>query len=224
MPKPNRPHLQQVSNTASIVFDSNAPIITEPWINTIDKQKPNSQVLPLPAIITDTTFYISLSGTDLHSGIHDYDIYVTVNDTATYLLIHDLKYDSLRVKGKYDNTYKFWSIARDRAGNLEDAPSQPDAVVTLQQPVGIQDVEANTISIVPNPATDLTSIEFAQELNDNTQLTITNTTGTVLNKKIMLKGTRKYMIDVSNFPTGIYLFSIEFLHDRAVKKNSKTLS
>lgn len=135
MPLPNRPHLQQVFNRAEIIFDENASIFTDFWVNTIDKINPGSQVMPLPAVINDTLFTVKWQGTDVHSGIKNYDVYVVVNDTLTYKLVSNTRADSIKVKGKMGSTYKFYSVAVDRVGNLETPPANPDAVITLSAPL-----------------------------------------------------------------------------------------
>lgn len=135
MPLPNRPHLQQVLNRAEIIFDENASIFTDYWVNTIDIVNPGSQVLPLPTVINDTLFTVKWQGTDVHSGIKNYDVFVVVNDTLTYKLLSNTRADSIKVKGKMGSTYKFFSVAVDRVGNLETPPVNPDAVITLSAPL-----------------------------------------------------------------------------------------
>ena len=134
-PLPNRPHLQQVSNQAKIVFDENAPIFTNDWLNTVDKEKPFSNVLSLPLVLNDTAFTVKWDGNDPHAGIMAYDIYVTINDTLTRLLLKNTRADSIQLRGNFGNTYKFYSIAIDQVGNTEDPPGIPDAVITLSAPL-----------------------------------------------------------------------------------------
>lgn len=200
LPKPNRPHLQQVSNRAKIVFDENAPIFTDYWLNTVDKLKPSSNVNPLPATYPDTLLLLTWTGNDAHSGVKHYDIYYTENDTATYILFNHTPLDSGYFVGNYGSTYKFFSIATDFAGNREDAAANPDAVITLQQsPISIPIVSELEFSIYPNPA--------------QSQLTLqTNTTEQVSVELIDLQGRvvkrddvwSKKSMDVSTLSNGVY--------------------
>lgn len=200
MPKANRPHLQQVSNVAKIVFDENAPILSDAWINTVDKVKPNSQMQTLPATINDTMFTISWTGSDAHAGIRGYDVFVIENDTATSILLRNTIVTSAIFHGKFGSTYKFYSIATDHAGNREDAAANPDAVITLQQsPISIPIVSELEFSIYPNPAQN--------------QLTLqTNTTEQVSVELIDLQGRvvkrddvwSKKSMDVSTLSNGVY--------------------
>ena len=134
-PQANRHHLQQVMNTAKIVFDENAPIFTNVWKNIVDIEKPSSQVLPLPVVLNDTTFLLRWSGTDAHAGIMGYDIYAIINDTITRRVLRNTPTDSIRINGVFGNTYKFFSVASDLVGNIEDLPGVPDAVITLSAPL-----------------------------------------------------------------------------------------
>ena len=70
-----------IQNQAKIVFDYNDPINTPLVKNTLDAGTPTSQVDPLPATTTDTTFPVSWSGQDeaSGSGIAGYDLYVSVD-------------------------------------------------------------------------------------------------------------------------------------------------
>jgi len=217
LPKSNRPHLQQVSNTASIVFDNNDAIITNAWVNTIDKQKPSSQVQALPAIITDTTFFIHLLGADNHSGILDYDVYVTVNDTATFQFLNNYSFDSAGVKGQYGSTYKFYSIARDRVGNVEDAPTQPDAVVTLQLPNAIKQVDPVNISLIPNPANNVIVLKLNEPVVENSTLTISNINGAVEIAEMLLVGEKHKQLNISSIPSGVHFMTIRNVNMVATK-------
>lgn len=217
-PKPNRPHLQQVSNKATIVFDENEPIVTNAWINTVDKQKPSSQVNPLPAVLSDTIFYIGWTGNDAHSGIDAYDIFITINDTANYILHNRTRLDSSGIIGKYGYTYKFYSRAIDYAGNIEDLPAQPDAVVTLQLPVSVTGLDETWFTMVPNPATHTVHISFSEVLNEITELLITDINGSVVLQNRIQANEKTKAIDLSMIPAGVYLVMIKNDKHTAIKK------
>lgn len=200
MPKANRPHLQQVNNYASIVFDENAPIITNIWQNTVDKLKPVSSVSVLPQVLNDTVFTINWSGTDAHAGIHGYDVYVIVNDTATYKILSGVYVTSATFRGKFGYTYKFYSIATDHAGNREDAPSNPDAVVTLQQsPISIPIVSEAVFNIYPNPVQNQLTLQT--NIYDQIFVELIDLHGrTALRDQVW----NKKNIDVSTLSNGVY--------------------
>jgi hypothetical protein len=65
-----------VQNTATVVFDANAPINTPTWANTFDTTPPVSHVSALPAQ-SGSIFTVQWSGTDIGSGIGNFTIYVS---------------------------------------------------------------------------------------------------------------------------------------------------
>lgn len=117
----------EIRNSARIIFDLNAPIDTNEWLNTIDNSKPVSSVSPLSAQQSSNVFTIDWSGTDTGSGIKDYTVYVSEDGgpfepIEVYSLV-----TSLSFSGEYDTTYSFYTIARDKAGNVEGAKIVGDA-------------------------------------------------------------------------------------------------
>src|SRR5256885_9057996 len=69
MPKSGLATGTAIRNQAVIVFDTNAPIATPTWLNTIDRDAPITHVLPLAATQTLPTFTVQWAGTDAGSGI-----------------------------------------------------------------------------------------------------------------------------------------------------------
>lgn len=114
-----------LQNKASIIFDANAPIITPLWEYRIDTTKPSSHVTVLPPVQNTTQFNVNWEGNDQHSGIRYYSVYVSVNDS----MFKSWKSLTTDVSGTYNgdfgNTYKFFSVALDKAGNYEDPPLNP---------------------------------------------------------------------------------------------------
>lgn len=200
MPLANRPHLQQVRNRAEIIFDDNASIFTNYWVNTIDKVNPGSQVLPLPAVLNDTLFTVKWQGNDAHSGIMNYDVFVVVNDTLTYKLLSNTRADSIQVKGKIGNTYKFYTVALDQVGNMEELPATPDAVIRLQFPTSVNDRnnERGIITVYPTVTSDFVMIKAEKPVTVN----VFSATGQpVLQQKV--NGTAN--LNLSGFPSGVYI-------------------
>ena len=125
-----------IHNGAIITFDTEAPINTNTVSNTIDAQAPNSAVDSLPATQSSPTFNISWSGSDVPSGsgLLNYDIYYSANDGPYQLSVSGTTATSTQFIGEPNTTYRFYSIARDNAGNVEAVPSSPDAVTTVGTP------------------------------------------------------------------------------------------
>lgn len=119
-------------NQAKIVFDENAPIITETWMHVADTTQPTSMVLSLPQYSPDKNFVVSWQGTDAHSGVDKFQIFVSINDSLFIPWNSFTEVLSDTFFGKYGYTYKFYSMARDKVYNYEDPPTglTPDAVTT----------------------------------------------------------------------------------------------
>ena len=131
MPKPSLPTGTEIRNSASIVFDVNAPIVTPEWLNTIDNDKPLSQVLPLPASHTSTTFDIQWQGTDIGAGVQDFTVFVSEDGGLFTPFVTNTASTSAAFTGVTGHTYSFYSIARDLTGNVEDAKSVGDATTRI---------------------------------------------------------------------------------------------
>jgi hypothetical protein len=125
----------QVTNTAQVVFDANAAIVTPTWMNTLDADPPVSKVSALPASTaktgTTTPFSVSWSGTDKGSGIATYNVYVSDNGGAFTLFQSGVKTTSATYTGQTSHTYGFYSIATDGAGNVESSKTSAEAATTV---------------------------------------------------------------------------------------------
>ncbi len=111
---------------ATIVFDDNAPIETNLWSNIIDAGAPVSSLTG--SYVNDSTVAIVFSGQDdlKGSGIKHYKLYVSVNEEA-YTLYNSYLPDSTCVFSvKHSTKYKFFSIAEDNVGNVEQMKNVPE--------------------------------------------------------------------------------------------------
>ena len=172
-PKPDLPTGTVVRNVAQVVFDSNAPIPTPQWFNTIDNSPPVSQVTSLATTQNVPSFVVQWSGTDAESGIEDYSIYVSDNGGPFTAWLTATTATSGRYVGDYGHTYGFYSIARDLAGNIETLKTAAD-------------VSTQIVSVATTTTTTITS--STQNANLNSLVTFTATvvaasgspTGTVI--------------------------------------------
>jgi len=131
LPKPGQETGTQFANTATVVFDANAPISTPTWVNTFDVTPPVSKVASLPATVIASngkaTFKVSWSGTDVGSGVASYTIYVSDNGGAFKPWQTATRLTSASYTGEGGHTYGFYSIATDNAGNAEPAKKSAGA-------------------------------------------------------------------------------------------------
>ncbi|MCU0521492.1 MAG: caspase family protein [Anaerolineae bacterium] len=121
------------TNRADIIFDVNAPIVTNVVTNTLDTARPSSTVASLPATVSDPAFSVSWSGSDLGgSGVDLYDIYVSDDGTPFTLWQSAITTTQAVFAGASGHTYGFYSVATDHVGHRETAPTTAQATTTVQ--------------------------------------------------------------------------------------------
>jgi hypothetical protein len=120
-----------IVNTASIVFDSNDPILTPTVTRIIDITRPASSVSALGATVSSASFEVSWSGSDTGSGIGAYDVYVSVDGGEFTLWKDRIEATSATYDGQDGHSYAFYSRAVDMVGLVEDAPIAADASTTV---------------------------------------------------------------------------------------------
>ena len=129
---------------AVVVFDTNAPISTAPFVNTIDAGPPTSQVNPLPATTTSTSFSVSWSGSDgAGSGIASYDVYVSTDGGPFAPFVTQTPATSAVFNGAIGHSYAFYSVATDNVGHVQQSPAnaQTSIAVVLPPPVTMSSVQ-----------------------------------------------------------------------------------
>jgi hypothetical protein len=122
----------RICNRANIVFDQNDPILTPEWCNTLDSTKPVSQVvLPSTGTQTSTSFPVQWSGADEGAGIQMYSIFVSENNGPFVPFVSFTPDTSATFTGQPGSRYAFYSVAWDKALNMEDPPAAPDVATTI---------------------------------------------------------------------------------------------
>ncbi|MBI3770429.1 MAG: right-handed parallel beta-helix repeat-containing protein [Deltaproteobacteria bacterium] len=119
----------EIQNQATVVFDTNAPIDTPQWLNTLDDAAPESQVAALDPVQC-LQILVEWAGSDVGSGIARYTIFVSEDGGAFSPWLVDTEDTSATFAGQLGKTYAFYSVATDATGNVEDAPATPDTVTT----------------------------------------------------------------------------------------------
>ncbi|MFM9024704.1 MAG: CARDB domain-containing protein, partial [Planctomycetaceae bacterium] len=114
---------------ATIVFDTEAPILTPSVFNTLDADAPSSSIAPLPATAPATTFQVAWSGTDAGSGLAAFTVYVSENGGAFAPWLENTTARSADFVGAEGRTYAFYSVASDNVGNVESVPLVSGSIV-----------------------------------------------------------------------------------------------
>ncbi|MFO0818420.1 MAG: LamG-like jellyroll fold domain-containing protein [Pirellulales bacterium] len=165
-PRTDRPNGTAIDQQASIVFDTNNPIVTNIYSNQLDTAPPTSAVLALPAATSNTTFVVSWAGSDVNgSGVASYDVYVSDNGQPFVLWQSRTAQTTASYSGQINHEYRFFSVAYDRVGHAEPTPGTVDAQVLVtaspwRNPRNPLDVD-DSGSVVPRDA-----LLVIGELND----------------------------------------------------------
>lgn len=121
----------EIRNKADIIFDTNEPIVTPEWLNTIDVDKPVSNVLPLDDTQSDPEFMVYWTGSDIGAGVKDYTIYVSEDGGSFSEWLTHTPETSSTYTGENGKSYAFYSVARDSTNHVEDIPDVPDTTTLL---------------------------------------------------------------------------------------------
>ena len=114
----------KIANEATIIFDANAPIKTNRYINTLDSERPESKVLSaIPD--EDGKLVVTWQASDAASGVAAVDLYQSVNKGEYKLVEHYTDgATSAKLAFDKDKKYCFAVIAVDNVGWLEDKDAE----------------------------------------------------------------------------------------------------
>jgi len=132
----------RIENQALVNFDSLPACDTcpfwspapkeRPWVNTIDAEAPESYVIENLDTVDVTYFTVSWTADDgLGSGVKAYSVYVSDNGGSYEPWLVDTLLDSAVYSGENEHTYRFYTIAEDNVGHIENPPDSFDAQVTI---------------------------------------------------------------------------------------------
>jgi hypothetical protein len=123
-----------ISAQASVVFDTNAPLGTPTFVNTLDAGAPTSTVTALPAE-SPSSLSLSWSGHDDAggSGIASYTVYVSDNG-GPFMWLTTTAATSTTFIGQAGHTYGFYSVATDNVGNIQPTPAAAQAATEIVPP------------------------------------------------------------------------------------------
>jgi hypothetical protein len=119
-----------IGRTAAGVYE-NPKTAAEATTKIVQAAKPVSHVSALPATASSPNFRVQWSGTATGTTIRDYTIYVSDNGGAYALWLNRTKSTEAWFPGRLGYTYRFFSIARDNAGNTENMKTGAEATTQV---------------------------------------------------------------------------------------------
>jgi PKD repeat protein len=209
----------EIRNKASIVFDTNEPIITNEYLNILDLDEPESSVYPLGET-TDSRFPVSWTGTDKGSGIQGYSIYVLENDTLLKSWRINTNETSAIFEGEVGSNYKFFSLAIDNVNLSEINTGRYDASTTITVDVEEFDLMKDKLTVWPNPVKDNLNVTFNNAPCGMYVVELISTSGLVVHSRlysdIMLQNGLN--ISVADCAPGQYVLRIVFGNKTETRK------
>ncbi|MFV0391404.1 MAG: LamG-like jellyroll fold domain-containing protein [Paludibacteraceae bacterium] len=198
----------KLRNKASIVFDANAPILTNEFVNTIDRHIPYSAINAVEKVGTDS-LRIHWTSSDEGSGVRDYRIYAQKDDDEVLAVLTDAVDNSGVVKAEPDATYKFFSEATDNAGWQENKNGQFDIVFVNTRLKNV-DAENNRLNIYPNPAKDIIYIQLKDAASNDCSVEMIDTDGKIYNlgKYSGMRLNTGIKIRINEHVKGLYLIRL----------------
>jgi len=108
----------------------------------VDSTPPESAVKPLAKYTTTVDFQVAWNGTDNCAGISDYTIYFSDTE-GNFRAWKGPTYETSGLFNGVDgSTFRFYSMARDKASNAEADPGQPDAMTTVDASPPVSSISA----------------------------------------------------------------------------------
>ncbi|MFA7138876.1 MAG: T9SS type A sorting domain-containing protein [Bacteroidales bacterium] len=200
-------HQNSVAAKATIVFDFNAPLVTNTYMNTIDLEAPVSSVYAVQ-LAGENLYELFWQGEDSESGVHYYNIYWAEGsgDYSLWRNNTERLSDTLRIAPGV--SYKFFAQAVDYLGNEEPYKGYAEQVLGTQT-FGTQKVH---FSLVPNPASRRTSLRLNLPAPDEVTVRLFAMDGRMLFTSGTLpgeRGTFQLDLNLTAFRPGIYNVSVQ---------------
>ena len=127
--KANPTNGSTISNKATIVFDANAPITTNTYVNTFDTDYPTSKVVK--AVEKNGQLSVTIDGKDDTSGIEKYVLYAFINGSDEPTLLATVTDgSSVNIDCEPGTTYGLCTLATDRVGHNEPKELKAEVTVT----------------------------------------------------------------------------------------------
>ena len=156
------------------------------------------------------------------SGASNYSVQVSENANFSSFVINQssVSATNLALSGLANAKTYYWRVRAKSATDSSDLSSVWS--FTTASPDGVIDTELNALlTMSPNPATDYINAKFNFENAGNCKISIYNTLGEVIlsvKDAQVNAGELNEKIDVSNIPSGAYIFTID-MNGRKSSKN-----
>ncbi len=210
--KPNLPTGTQIKNKASITFDINKPIITNVSLNTLDFDKPTSNISAITKVAGKNEVAVNWTGDDgKGAGVKNAVIYLALGDGPfTIAAISDKS--PVNIPVQINSNYKFYVLASDNVGNTQITPTKIHEVTTEIKKIDEVPSKYSLEQNYPNPFNPTTSIKFSIPERTNVTLDIYNVLGERVAQLVnaeVTAGNYDVKFNAINLSSGIYLYQLK---------------
>lgn len=122
--KPNSANASTISNKAVIIFDANAPIETNTFVNTFDTDYPTSHITGV--VRNGSKMTVKFEGSDATSGIESYNLYGFTDGGEAELLFSGIISNEFEFETEGKPTKALCVIAKDNVGWFEPKDIKPE--------------------------------------------------------------------------------------------------
>lgn len=199
-------HNTQLDNKATIVFDVNPPIATGTYSNRLDLMAP-AVSMGTHTMVNDSTVTLTWSGTDTESGIRDYTLHFSEDDTTYKAISFGNGETTTTFVGELGKTYYFYITSSDSVGNTNSQPGTPDLTLTFT-PSSAESPSAlnGSITMYPVPVENTLTISMNNTSSGSSEILITDLSGKLIMKQNCQNAVCK--LDMTAIEKGIYLIKV----------------
>lgn len=113
------PSATEIHNRASVRFEVFEPLVTPEVVNVIDTTPPECHVEALPDPVFTDDFEVRWQGSDEVGEIESFSVFVTDDGGESFHLFHEGTDTRAIFEGHLGDSYGFFCVAKDTAGNTE---------------------------------------------------------------------------------------------------------
>ena len=203
-----------ISNKASIVFDVNAPIITNNWTNVLDTKAPITSMNPVHYSTGDTVAVVSCIASDsgIGSGVRQYSFFVSENDQPFRLLTESYSNTiSFSMPDKQKNHYRFYALSTDQVGNAETEIPAFAEITSIPLPASNSGSNQKSLLAYPNPVKGSFTLAFSTEKASRISLELYSATGMLIERWISgvyQPGSHRLVRNSYHLPQGVYFLKV----------------
>lgn len=135
---------------ASIVFDREEALSTQVWTNRLDRVAPSAAVAPLPVVSNRANVAVRWSGSDTHSGVAAYDVWMSRDEGPWERWLTGTTATEAELAAVDGSSYRFEAVAVDHVGNAETPTGTAEAATLIE-------VDEDAPELCPSRFVDVTA-------------------------------------------------------------------